>query len=135
MLTSAQYEMWLRSWRELIGDVDRMVSLSEYSPRASKYALMTLDKMIKALPIPEEEKNELRAIWEEYIKNRPVKSEARSYIYQLINLYVDGLITEDVLKKELEEMKKWGFSDNEIMFYEAQASLRKARKLRIPIGG
>ncbi|MEM2260004.1 MAG: hypothetical protein QXY65_02940 [Candidatus Methanomethylicaceae archaeon] len=129
-----EYERYRKAWTELIGTVERLVSLSEYSPRATKYALGKVKEMIDALPLPDADKNELKAMWEEYIKNRPVKEEAKLYITQLINLFVEGLITEDLFVKELEAMKEWGFSDNEIMFYKAQAGLRKARKLKIPIG-
>jgi hypothetical protein len=49
-------------------------------------------------------------------------------------MYVEGLMDTLTFKKELSEMAKWGFSQDELMFYEAQASLRKARKLKIPVG-
>jgi|GEM_PF-3330497 len=134
LMKVTELERARNAWTELIGTVERLVSLSEYSPTASKYALGKLNAMIDSLPIPNDEKQELKKMWEEYIRNRPVKSEARMYITQLINLYIDGLITDSDFKRELQAMKKWGFSDNEIMFYEAIAALRKARKLRIPIG-
>jgi hypothetical protein len=47
---------------------------------------------------------------------------------------VDGLISDADFRRELQEMSKWGFSKDELMFYEAQAVLRRARKLRIPVG-
>jgi hypothetical protein len=134
LMKVADMERYANAWRELIGSVERLVSLSEYSPKASKYALGKLQAMIEALPLTPEEKAELKQIWEEYIRNRPVKAEAKTYVTQLINLYVDGLISEDAFVRELDEMKKWGFSDDEIMFYKAQAALRRARKLRIPVG-
>jgi hypothetical protein len=130
----ADFERYRNAWTELIGSVERLVSLSEYSPKASKYALGKLYAMIDALPLSDAEKKELKEMWEEYIRCRPVKAEARTYITQLINLYVDGLIAEDAFSKELDEMKKWGFSDDEIKFYKAQADLRRKRKLRIPVG-
>jgi len=133
LMKVTEFERARRAWIELIGTVDRLVSLSEYSPTASKYALGRLYAIIDSLPVSPQEKQELKKMWEEYIKNRPVKSEAKMYITQLINLFVDGLITVDDFEKELEAMKKWGFSDNEIMFYKAIAKLRKARKLRIPL--
>jgi ElaB/YqjD/DUF883 family membrane-anchored ribosome-binding protein len=133
LMKVTEFERYRNAWTELIGSVERLVSLSEYSPKASKYALGKLYQMIDALPLSDTEKQELKAMWEEYIKNRPVKSEARTYITQLINLFVDGLISDADFDKELNAMKSWGFSDDEIMFYKAQANLRKARKLRIPV--
>ena len=133
LMSATELERARNAWTELIGTVERLVSLSEYSPTASKYALGKLYAMIDSLPIPPSEKQELKKMWEEYIKNKPVKSEAKTYITQLINLFVDGLISDSDFEKELQAMKEWGFSDHEIMFYKAQATLRKIRKLRIPI--
>jgi phage-related protein len=129
-----EFERYSNAWRELIGSVERLVSLSEYSPRASSYALGKLYAMIDALPLPDAEKRDLKTMWEEYIRCRPVKEEAKLYVTQLINLYVDGLISDADFRRELQEMSKWGFSKDELMFYEAQAVLRRARKLRIPVG-
>ena len=134
LMKVTEFERYRNAWTELIGSVERLVELSEYSPKAASYALGKLYEMIDALPLSPTEKQDLKAMWEEYIRNRPVKAEAKTYVTQLINLYVDGLISDAAFKKELYEMKKWGFSDNELMFYEAQAALRRARKLRIPIG-
>jgi hypothetical protein len=134
LMKVTEFERYRNAWTELVGSVERLVSLSEYSPRASKYALGKLYEMIDALPLTLTEKAELKAMWEEYIHNRPVKAEAKTYITQLINAYVEGLISDDVFKKELQEMAKWGFSADELTFYEAQAALRKARKWKIPIG-
>jgi phage-related protein len=135
LLKITELERWRNAWTELIGSVERLVSLSEYSPRASKYALGKMYEMIDSLPISQADKQELKAMWEEYIRNRPVKSEARTYITQLSNLYAEGLISDADFSKELEAMKQWGFSDDEIMFYKARAALMKARKMKIPIGG
>ena len=133
LMSATELERARNAWTELIGTVERMVSLSEYSPTASRYALGKLNAMIDSLPIPPSEKQELKKMWEEYIRNKPVKSEAKMYVTQLINLFVDGLISDSDFEKELQAMKEWGFSDHEIMFYKAQATLRKIRKLRIPI--
>ncbi|MCL7388580.1 MAG: hypothetical protein LZ173_01385 [Thaumarchaeota archaeon] len=135
LLKVTELERWRNAWSELIGSVERLVSLSEYSPRASKYALGKMYEMIDSIPLPPTERDELKKMWEEYIRNRPVKSEARAYITQLSNLYAEGLVSDREFEQELEAMKQWGFSDNEIMFYKARAALMKARKMKIPIGG
>jgi hypothetical protein len=134
LMKVTEFERYRNAWSELIGSVQRLVELSEYSPKASEYALGKLYEMIDALPLPDSDKIKLKAMWEEYIRNRPVKAEAKTYITQLINMYVEGLMDTLTFKKELGEMAKWGFSQDELMFYEAQASLRKARKLKIPVG-
>jgi hypothetical protein len=113
--------------------VNRLVELSEYSPTASEWALGKLNAMIDALPLTSDEKKKLKTMWEEYIRNRPIKSEAKMYITQLINAYVDGIISDTDFDRELQSMKKWGFSDTEIQFYKQIATVRRARKLRIPL--
>jgi hypothetical protein len=128
-----EFERYKNAWTELIGTVNRLVELSEYSPTASNWALGKLYAMIDALPLSDDEKNKLKTMWEEYIRNRPVKSEAKMYITQLINAYVDGIISDVDFDKELQSMKKWGFSDTELQFYKQIALVRRARKLKIPL--
>jgi len=130
---TTELERFYNAWSELIGTVERMVDLSEYSPTASKWALGKLQAMIDSLPITAEEKDSLKKMWEEYIRNRPVKSEARTYLTQVINAYVEGLISKADFEKELAWIKQWGFSDTEIDFYRKIADVRLARKLRIPL--
>ncbi|MBW2632367.1 MAG: hypothetical protein JRC90_11560, partial [Deltaproteobacteria bacterium] len=133
MLSKSRYARFLRAYRELIGDVDRMVMLSEYSPRARDYALGQLYKMIDALPIDPETKEVLKEMWTQFIRVKPVYDEVKRYITDLINLYVEGLISDLDFTQELESLKEWGLSDDEIMFYKAIAGARRARKLKIPV--
>jgi len=130
----SQLERHRYAWSELIGDVDRMTMLSEYSPEARSFALATLNKMIDALPVSNDVKNVLKKMWEQFIRIKPVKEEVTMYIRDLINAYVDGVITFETYVKELEALREWGLDDYEIMFYTTIAQLRKARKLRITIG-
>jgi hypothetical protein len=135
LIMTTELERWRNAWTELIGSVERLVSLSEYSPRAAKFALAKVNEMIDSLPLPASDKQELKLMWEEFIRNRPVKAEAKTYITQLINAYVEGIIDQATFEKELDDMKQFGFSDTEIMFYKANAAVRKARKLKIPLVG
>jgi len=129
MFRTADYERYLRAWRELIGDIDRMVMVSEYSPKARNFALATMGKMIDALPIEAEVKQVLMEMWTQYIRLKPVMDEVRRYITDLIKAFVKGLITEEQFQAELEALKEWGLDDYEIMFYKAIAGMRKALEL------
>ncbi|RLI87531.1 MAG: hypothetical protein DRP01_01610 [Archaeoglobales archaeon] len=129
MLTSSRYERHYRAFRELVGDVDRMVMLSEYSPQARSYALGQLYKMIDALPVDEETKNVLKAMWEQFIRLKPIMDEVRRYITELLSDFASGIITEEEFVKELEALKEWGLDDYEIMFYKAIGGMRRARYL------
>jgi hypothetical protein len=133
ILQTARLERVRYAWAELIGDVDRMTMLAEYSPEARSFALATLNKMIDALPVSDNVKNLLKKMWEQFIRIRPVRDEVTSYIRDLINAYVDGAVSWEAFTKDLEEMRQWGLDDYEIMFYKNIAILRKARKLKITI--
>jgi len=130
MLTTSRYERHLRAFRELIGDVNRMTMLAEYSPTARGLALDQLNKMIDALPIDTETKNLLKTMWEQFIRLRPVMNEVRRYITELLADFAEEVITEEEFVSELEALKEWGLDDYEIMFYKAIGGLRRARYLR-----
>jgi len=129
MLTNARYERHYRAWRELIGDVDHMTMLAEYSPDARAYALGQLNKMIDALPVDEETKAVLKKMWEQFIRLKPIMDEVRRYITELLSDFAEGIITEQEFVNELEALKEWGLDDYEIMFYKAIGGMRRARYL------
>jgi len=129
MLTSANYERYLRAWRELVGDPDKLTTLAEYSPKARELAVGQLEKMIDALPIEEDKKAFIKQMWREYIRIRPVMDEVRRYITELMADFVEGIITEAEYVNELQALKEWGLDDYEVDFYKAIGGLRKARYL------
>jgi hypothetical protein len=133
MLYTSRYVRWLRAYRELIGDIDRMVTISNYSPKAEEYALGNLYKMIDAMPIDDATKQTLKAMWEDYIRNRHVKDEVITYVRDLVNLYVYGQLSYTDLDKELTWLEQWGLSKYEHQFWLMIAEARKARKLGIPV--
>jgi phage-related protein len=133
MLQTSRYERWLRAFRELVGDVDRMTMLAEYSPDARSFALGQLYKMIDAMPIDDATKGVLKKMWEQFIRIRPVRDEVTTYVRDVVNLYVAGLMTYDDLRKELEWLRQWGLDDYEIEFWLKIAEARRARKLKIPV--
>jgi hypothetical protein len=133
MLQTSRYERWLRAFRELVGDVDRMTMLAEYSPDARSFALGQLYKMIDAMPIDDATKATLKKMWEQFIRIRPVRDEVTTYVRDVVNLYVAGLMTYDDLRKELEWLRQWGLDDYEIEFWLKIAEARRAKKLKIPV--
>jgi len=105
MFQSSDYERQRRAYSEICGSISRMMTLAEYSPKARDYALGLVYKMIDALNLPEEEKQELRQMWEQYIRIRPVYEEVQRYVTELINDFVEGIITQDQFVSELEVFK------------------------------
>jgi len=113
----------------VVGTVRGLVTLSEYSPKARKVALMRIYQMINALPVDEKTKTLLKSMWEEYIRVRAVSNEVRSYITELISAYADGVIDRAYLESELQSLKEWGLEDAEIEFILKRAELRKIRRM------
>jgi phage-related protein/intein/homing endonuclease len=133
MLQTTRLEKHRVAWTELIGDVDRMTMLAEYSPKAREFALGTMYKMIDALPIDQPTKEVLKEMWTQYIRIKPVKDEVGRYVTDLINAYVAGTIDATAYAKELDALREWGLDDYEIQFYKSIATLRRARKLKIAL--
>jgi hypothetical protein len=129
ILARSEVERALRAWRELAGDVDKMVRLAEYSPKARRVALALVERMIDALPTDPNTKEFLKAMWREYVKVRPVYDEVRRYITELISDYAEGIINDVELRQELEALKEWGIDDYEIEFYIWLAKRRRQRYL------
>jgi hypothetical protein len=133
MLEVSRYVRWLRAYRELIGDVDRMVTVSNYSPKAEEFALGNLYKMIDAMPMDTATKETIKSMWEQFIRNRHVKDEVITYVRDLVNLYVAGQLSKPDLEKELTWLENWGLSKYEREFWLKIADARLAKKLKIPV--
>jgi len=81
--------------------LDRLISMMEYVPVPPDM----LARKIATMGVPEDEAKLLPA----YAVARELSSEIWSYIREVGNLYVDGVITEQEFKKELDDASKlWG---------------------------
>jgi len=69
-------------------------------------------------------------MWEQFIRLKPIMDEVRKYITELINDFVEDVITEEEFLAELEALKEYGLDDYEIMFYKSIAGMKKARYLK-----
>ncbi|RLC73333.1 MAG: hypothetical protein DRI26_01040, partial [Chloroflexi bacterium] len=127
LIDDGRLRRWHRAYRELIGTPRELVTMAEYSPMARKLALAEVHKMIDALPVDNETKKFLKAMWEEYIRVRPIYDEVRREVTELISDYANGIITWDQFVKFLEELKKWGLDDWEIDAYKFIAMMRRQR--------
>ncbi|RLG72059.1 MAG: hypothetical protein DRO23_11055, partial [Thermoprotei archaeon] len=124
---SADFERIYRAFDNIIGTPKELVTMAEYSPTARRFALGQAYKMIEALPVDEDTKTILKAMWEEYIRIKPVSGEVSRYITELISDYAYGVIDKSTLEKELNELKAWGLDDMEIEFLLSLAEKRKTR--------
>lgn len=116
------------AYRTVFGSPRQLVYMAEYSPMARQLAVKQIHQMIDALPVDDATKNFLKKMWEEFIRIRPVYDEVRRYVTELINAYAEELIDDATLRRELEELKKWGLDDYEIQFYIWLAQKRRARR-------
>jgi len=118
------------AYREVIGTPRSLVAMAEYSPTARSVALGVVNEMIDALPVDTNTKKFLKAMWEEFIRIKPVYNEVRSYVSELIMDYAKGVISKQELLNELNTLKKWGLDDYEIQFYMYLAERRRLRYAR-----
>ena len=116
-----------RAYEHLIGTPRTLVSIAEYVPKARDFAIKRIHNMIDALPIDEQTKKLLKEMWEDYVRIRPVYDEVRRYVTELISDYAYGVIDDFTLKRELNQLKKWGLDDYEIQFYIWLAQRRRER--------
>jgi len=127
MKWSADFERIYKAFDNIIGTPRELVTMAEYSPTARRFALGQVYKMIDALPVDQDTKAVLKAMWEEYIRIKPVSGEVSRYITELISDYANGVIDKATLETELNELKAWGLDDMEIEFLLKLAERRKAR--------
>jgi len=100
--------------------VQTLTTLTEYVPDASKLK----DKVYENENIP----SDVRTYWDKYLKVKPVSDEVKSYISELVTVYAAGKIDKTYLTNELNSLKDYGLTDEEINFILKRAELR--RKLR-----
>ena len=67
----------------------------------------------------------VRQFYTELARNRAVYSDLRGYIYDLIRAYEYGVINDQDLLRELNELKKFGLKDENIQLIIKRAKLRK----------
>jgi len=129
LVQAATLRRHTRMYDELVGTPRSLVSMAEYSPTARNVALAKVHAMIDELPIDDQSKQLLKTMWEEYIRIRPVYDEVRRYVTELINDYANGVIDDNTLVQELNDLKQWGLDDYEIQFYIWLAQKRRLRVL------
>ncbi len=73
---------------------------------------------------------EAEKYWKEYVKRKPVANEVNAYVTELVASYAAGKITESYFMNELNSLKQYGLTDEEITFIKKRADLRRARTLK-----
>jgi len=118
-----------RAWMDLVGSPRQLVAMAEYVPQARQLALAEVKKRIDALPIPDDEKQFLYKMWEDYIRIRPVYDQVEQEITELINDYANGVIDDNFLNWALQELSKWGIDEYEADAIRFIAYMRRQRYL------
>lgn len=103
-----------------VPSIDRLITISEYVAVPEDL----IKRKIEQFGVPSDEAQLLLM----YAKVRPLADELRAYLRELERDYVEGLVTEDELKREYEALKAIGFlTDTEIKLRLEIAKRRKRR--------
>jgi phage-related protein len=88
-------------------------------------AMSLFEKVCKRMGVPDEEKN----YWLLYVQRKAVKDEVSRLVTELIADYAKGIITDQEWSMVMQELKKFGYTDQEIELLTLIAKLRRARAL------
>jgi len=102
--------------------VSEMATISEVVPEVRK----ELDYVFEKRNIDERFRDYLR----KYVKLAPWRDELRRLVTETITDYANGTIDEGTFNQILNELKKYGYEDEEIEFIKFIARLRKLRYAR-----
>jgi uncharacterized protein YlbG (UPF0298 family) len=99
--------------------VSTLATLVELVPEA----ISMFNKVCDAQGVPEEE----RKYWLLYIQRKTVKDEVSRLVTELITDYAQGKITDADWSAFMAELKKFGYTDEEIQILTTIAQLRRRR--------
>jgi len=108
-----------RQLQQLIKDKDMLEALIERNVRVYTFSPSTLVSMMERVPIPEDwlkEKLKVIGVTEEelkaylaYAKTAEIEEELRSYMREVANDYVEGFLSDEEFKRELDNIATlWG---------------------------
>ena len=105
--------------KNYVPTVSTLATLAEYVPEALKL----MDKVFDVQGIPEEE----REIWKKYLAVKPVKDEVSKLVTEVVYDYAKGVISDKQFNEFLNNIKQFGYTDEELDMIKQLAELRKAR--------
>jgi hypothetical protein len=107
------------STKTYVPSISTLSTLVELVPEA----ISMFNKVCDAQGVPEEE----RKYWLLYIQRKTVKDEVSRLVTELITDYAYGKITDADWNAFMSELKKFGYTDEEIQVLTAVAKLRRQR--------
>ena len=125
--TEGLYRIY-RAYVSVIGTPRNLAIMSRYTPEARNLAYSTAVKMIDKLPVDNNTKNLLKAMWEHYVRASSVYEDLRAYVNELVRAYQYYAIDEATLDRELQQLKAYGLSDERIQLIKRRAQLARARE-------
>ena len=109
--------------REYLPTPSQLATLSEIVPIPEKL----VEQVLEARRVPDEWK----PIWKQYVSIRPIIDEVRRFVTSLIRAYEENVFTAEEFTKELQELKKYGYTDEEIkIIYRLSEVRRRIEELR-----
>ena len=97
--------------------VSQLITISEVYPQAIKL----LDKLIELRGIPKE----FAEVWRKYAELKPLIDEVRRLVTALITAYADAVLTDAEFDKYLNELRNYGYTDEELKIIKEIAKVRK----------
>ncbi len=116
----AAIDEWREAQRQYIPTPSMLASIAEVVPEARAL----LAQVLEARRVPEE----WRRIWERYVQLRPIINEVRRYATAALLLYEYFAVTKETVRRALEQLKQFGYEDEEIMLMISTSDLRRARR-------
>ncbi len=99
--------------------ISQLATLVELVPEA----IQLFDRVCRRMGVSEEEKN----FWLLCVQRRTVKDEVSRLVTEVITDYARGILTDDDWKKIMQELKNFGYTEQEIQLLTMIARLRKTR--------
>jgi hypothetical protein len=110
--------------KEYVPSIDRFATLVELVPEAWSM----FDRVMDRLGVPAAE----REYWRLYVQRKAVKDEVSRLVTEMIYDYAKGIVSDAVWQRFCSELKKFGYTDEELQLLTLVAQLRR---IRYAVGG
>ncbi len=116
-----------QAWSELLGTARSLATMSRYSDVAADMAWTRVTKIVDALPVDNQTKDLIKAMWKQHIIHYQNYPEIRAYVTELVTSYANGVIDDATFERELQYLKQLGVPETSLALIRRRARLRRAR--------
>jgi len=105
--------------KEYVPSIDRFATLVELVPEAWSM----FDRVMDRLGVPAAE----REYWRLYVQRKAVRDEVSRLVTEMIYDYAKGIVSDAAWQRFCSELKKFGYTDEELQLLTLVAQLRRIR--------